>query len=306
MGCHRKKLVYFPLLVVFLYGCNAKPAVTASTTRPAATVQAAAWQPVAVHNVHHSVMTAGFLTEEFGITGGVIGIMYHTADGGATWNEGANQSDCRYGMDIVDTHVAWTCGGFSQVRLSTDGGRHWQAVTDFAQGTTRPCHTISFLDDRTGWLATLYQLGSTVDGGGTWQMLPQPAGIDDIAAVDLVAPGQGYLLDFSGVLYATRDNGAAWTTAARLGLDGLVIPKEAYQMAAVRFSPDGRRGLIVVSEEYRKGRVRAFHTADGGATWTSEMVPAASGPVFISRQEPLLTILDGANIMTLLRYAGER
>jgi len=46
------------------------------------------------------------------------------------------------------------------------------------------------------------------------------------------------------------------------------------------------------------GKVKAFHTSDGGATWTSEPVPVTSGPVFLSRLEPLLTVLDGANIMT--------
>lgn len=263
------------------------------------------WQPLGVHIVRHNVMTAGFLTADYGISGGVYpGNMFVTADGGQTWIEGSNLSDCRYGMDIVDTQVAWTCGGMLHVRRSTDGGRTWLPVADFGHGTTRPCHTISFLDDTTGWLATLYLFGATEDGGATWSMVPGPEGLDDIASIDLVAPGRGYLLDFSGVLYATQDNGAHWETLARLDLDGLVIPRAAYQMAAMRFSADGR-GLIVVSETYQKGRVRAFHTSDGGLTWTSEPVPVTSGPVFLSRLEPLLTVLNGPDQMTLMRYSGE-
>jgi photosystem II stability/assembly factor-like uncharacterized protein len=213
-------------------------------------------------------------------------------------------ADCRYGIDIVSTSVAWTCGGMTHVRRSTDGGRNWPAVTDFGEGTTRPCHTISFLDERTGWLATLHMFGSTSDGGTTWTRVPQPEGIARIASIDLVAPGRGYLLDFSGALFATQDNGAHWTPVARLDLDGMIIPEAAYQMAAMRFSEDGR-GLIVVSEEYRSGRVAAFHTSDGGRTWNSEPIPVLSGPVFLSRQEPLLTVLNGAGIMSVLRYAGE-
>jgi len=46
------------------------------------------------------------------------------------------------------------------------------------------------------------------------------------------------------------------------------------------------------------GQVKAFHTSDGGATWTSEPVPATSGPIFLSRDENLLTVITGANIMT--------
>ncbi|MGD0749896.1 MAG: hypothetical protein ABSA23_00645 [Anaerolineales bacterium] len=35
----------------------------------------------------------------------------------------------------------------------------------------------------------------------------------------------------------------------------------------------------------------------------SELVPAGSGPVFLARLEPLLTVLDGADILTVMRYA---
>jgi hypothetical protein len=45
--------------------------------------------------------------------------------------------------------------------------------------------------------------------------------------------------------------------------------------------------------------------AAGGATWTSELDPVTSGPVFLSRDENLLTIITGANIMTLLHNTGK-
>ena len=263
------------------------------------------WQLVSVLNVRQNVMAAGFLTEDYGITAGTApGIMFTTTDGGRHWYEGTNQSDCRYGIDIVDTRVGWTSGGAMNVRRSTDSGARWLPVTDYGLGTTQPFHTISFLDDTTGWIASLYMFGSTHDGGATWSDVPIPPGSNDIASILLVAPGTGFLLDFSGVLYHTQDNGNHWTPAGQLDLGGLVIPKAAYQMAAMRFS-DRQHGLVVVSEEYQKGKVKAFHTSDGGLTWTSELVPALSGPVFLSRVIPLLTMLDGADTMTVLRYTGQ-
>jgi photosystem II stability/assembly factor-like uncharacterized protein len=284
----KRMLRLFPL-VLLLTGCTAP---------------ANPWQLVVVHDVRQNVMAAGFLTPEFGITAGTApGWMFTTTDGGRHWFQGTNESDCRYGIDIVDTRVAWTSGGMMNVRRTSDGGAHWLPVTDYGAGTTRPFHTISFLDDTTGWIASLYMFGATADGGTTWSDVPLPDGLDDIASVDLIAPGTGFLLDFSGRLYFTSDNGLHWETAGRLDLNGLVLPREAYQMAAIRFT-DRMHGLIVVSETYRKGRVRAYHTTDGGLTWSAEDVPAESGPVFLSRVEPLLTVLDGADKLTVLRYVA--
>ncbi len=265
------------------------------------------WIQVAAHNVHQSVMAAGFLTEDYGITAGVApGIMFYTSDGGRSWHAGTNESDCRYGLEVVDRQVAFTCGGMTQVRRSIDGGRTWLPLADFGNGWAGPCYTISFINPQVGWLATKAELGATDDGGMTWQMLDPPQEADGIASIDLTSSRDGYLLDFSGTLYRTHDLAQDWEKVIQLDLAGLVIPRrEAYQMAAVRFSEDGREGLIVVSESYQKGRVMAFHTSDHGFTWTSELVPAISGPVFLSRLEPLLTILNGANIMTVLRYGGD-
>jgi photosystem II stability/assembly factor-like uncharacterized protein len=257
---------------------------------------------VAVHNLRHNVMAAGFLTEDYGITVGTApGLPFVTTDAGQNWTPGDMSADCRYGLDIIDTQVAWASGGAMDIRHTTDSGLTWPPVTDYGRGTTRPFHAISFLDDLTGWQATLYMFGSTRDGGATWADVPLPQGLDDIVSIDLIAPGTGFLLDFSGTLYFTRDNGVHWTIRSRLDLGGLVIPRAAYQMAAMRFS-DESHGMIVVSEEYQAGKVKAFHTSDGGASWTTEMVPVTSGPVFLSRVEPLLTVITGADILTLLRF----
>jgi photosystem II stability/assembly factor-like uncharacterized protein len=285
---------------------TASPTITAASTSTPTPLPPGPWKLVAVHNLAHNVMAAGFLTDEFGITVGTApGVPFTTTDGGKSWVAGAMQADCRYGLDIIDTQVAWASGGAMNVRHTTDGGLNWPAVTDYGKNTTRPFHTISFLDDLTGWQASLYMFGSTSDGGGTWSDVPQPDGVDDIASIDMIAPGKGFLLDFSGWLYSTQDNGAHWKSLSRLNLDGLVIPKAAYQMAAMRFY-DPLHGLIVASEDYQAGRVKAFHTADGGLTWSSEAVPVISGPVFLSRQEALLTVITGADILTLLRYSPEQ
>lgn len=287
---HMKKWPVLLLLVLLCAACRPEPAH--------------AWQTVAVYNEHHPIMSAGFYDETFAITGGVGGIMYYSVDGGASWQPGSNQSDCIYGLEILDHLHAWACGGMTNMRRSVDGGRSWQAIAAFADAAhPSPCNSISFVDENNGWLASYTLFASTRDGGQHWSVVPSPAEGRSIASTDTYAPGQGYLLDEIGTLYSSQDDGAQWEKVAQLPLgDFRILKKSAFQQAAMRFS-DAGHGLLVLSGQVgQTGRVLAFHTSDGGRSWSSEQVPVAAGPVYLSRDGRLLTVITGPNILTLLRY----
>lgn len=262
------------------------------------------WQVVGVYDEHQSIMTAGFLDETHVVTGGVIGQMAYSSDGAETWLETDAQADCRYGVEIVSPEIIWTCGGATNVRKSTDGGQTWQMLTAFGdpRTITNPCHSASFLDENIGWLANSNLFGATTDGGLSWNMRALPETANKIATMDTYLPGEGYLLDQSGVLFFTQDDGGHWKEKSGLELGDLKMSFSVYQLAAMRFA-DADHGLIVVSSsDYGKGTVRAFHTSDGGGTWASEVVPVTAGSVYLSREDNLLTVITGANQLTLLRY----
>src|SRR5688572_12105844 len=263
------------------------------------------WQIVGVYTADQSIMTAGFYDETHVATGGVVGIMGYSQDAGKTWLVTDALSDCRYGMDIISPQVIWACGGATHVRKSLDAGQTWQAVTGFgeARTITNPCHSASFIDENTGWLANSNLFGTTTDGGNSWTMQSLPEKANKIATIDTYAPGEGYLLDQSGVLFFTEDNGQHWNEAGRLELGALEMSFSVYQLAAMRFS-DADHGLIVVSSgDFAKaGPVMAFHTADGGKAWVSEVVHVSAGPVYLSREGNVLTVITGANQLTLFRY----
>lgn len=293
-----------PKLVVVETATLELLAIIAPTSTPTRTPLPGPWQIVDLYNEHHSIMTAGFLDETFAITGGVSGAMNYSTDGGKTWPVGVNQSDCRYGMEVVSHEVAWTCGGMTHVRRSIDGGKTWQVAASFGgYDGTNPCHSMSFLDENTGWLATSTMFGSTVDGGVSWSTPPLPEPTTEVATLDTYAPGQGYLLSQDMALYFTQDNGIHWLKKSFLMPDNFAMPFSAYQMAAMRFS-DADHGMVVMTGE--DGKVLAFNTNDGGQSWTYETVPVAAGPVYLSRDGKLLTVITGPNILTLLRYNQEK
>ena len=259
---------------------------------------------IGVYNEDHSIMTAGFLDEQYVATGGVLGLMAYSSDGAKTWLQTNSVADCRYGIEVVSPKVIWTCGGATNVRKSVDGGKTWSVQAAFGDQTIKgPCHSASFLDETTGWLANSDIFGTTTDGGASWNMRAIPAGSQKIATIDTYLPGQGYLLAQNGALYFTKDDGQHWRKAGQLPLGDLTISFSAYQMAAMRFS-DTEHGLIVVSPgDYgNKGSVMAFHTSKAGQTWTSEVVPVPAGPVYLSRRGGFLTVITAYDQLTLLRY----
>lgn len=263
------------------------------------------WQVVGVYNEDQSIMTAGFLNELVVATGGVIGQMAYSSDGAQTWLQTDAKSDCRYGIEIVSPQVIWTCGGATNVRKSVDGGKTWQVLAAFGNvfTITNPCHSMSFLDENIGWLANSNLFGTTIDGGLSWTMQALPETAHKIATIDTYGSGEGYLLDQSGVLFFTEDDGVHWREASRLNLGTLKMSLSAYQLAAMRFT-DLQHGLIVASpgDKGEAEPVIAFHTSDGGATWTSEVVPVLAGPVYLARDGKLLTVISNVDQLTLLRY----
>jgi len=303
-----------------LCSCSVSPnlvtAVTLTAAAPLLSTPTAAWTPtptrlpgpwqiVGIYNADQSIMTAGFLNEQVVATGGVVGQMGYSNDGAQTWLVTDAQADCRYGMDIVSPQVIWACGGATNVRKSVDGGKTWQVLAAFgdARTITNPCHSASFLDENIGWLANSNLFGTTLDGGLSWTMQALPETADKIATIDTYGSGAGYLLDQSGVLFFTQDDGAHWRETSRLDLGALNMSFSVYQLAAMRFR-DSQHGLIVVSptDKAKPEPVLAFHTSDGGATWTSEVIPVLAGPVYLARDGKLLTVISGVNELTLLRY----
>jgi hypothetical protein len=310
-----KKNNWILLSFLLLYSCSysqyPKPLVTiepdvlTGTITQTPTLLPGYWQMLGVYNEDQSIMTAGFLDEQYVATGGVLGQMAYSSNGAETWLITNSMADCRYGIEIVSPEVIWTCGGATHVRKSVDGGKTWQVLAGFGNPRTirSACHSMSFLDENIGWLANSNLFGTTADGGVSWSISPLPETAHEIATIDTYMPSEGYLLDQDGVLFFTQDNGLHWRETSRLQMGPVKMSPSAYQLAAMRFS-DAEHGLIVVSSENygNAGTVIAFQTTDGGQSWVSEFVPVLAGPVYLSRKGGFLTVITDVDQLTLLKY----
>ena len=328
MKIYRPSQILIALLALFLLlGCATEanvppsqseaPATIVPTLAPTATPvpePVEPWELIFEKKVTQPVRMAAFLDEEFGITGGGTGAgkTHYSTDGGENWTMAETSGGCIFGVEIVDPQTVWVCGrmfgqSFSTeggVRLSLDGGRTWQPQTTF---TSNPNFCpLSFLDTQTGWVYNAYILNSTTDGGQTWQDIT-PETPADIAAITLLSPEQGYVLDTAGNLFITTDSGNSWDELATFNLETYgelqLLPSKELGSSAIRFI-DSDHGLVIFSLlGGGDSLVISFYTQDGGQTWTEETISAQPGAPYISHDGQYLTI-NSFSQLTLLRRNG--
>jgi photosystem II stability/assembly factor-like uncharacterized protein len=275
-------------------------ALSASAITSAEEEKFGPWKLISRSEIKHSCRYAAFMDATFGIGAGCSGVIQYTNDGGKSWRSSYNPTcaDCRYSLDLIDKNTAWQCGSGNRAGLTTDGGKTWKYVADFGWAAPDHCRFLSFIDTKTGWIASLTKLGATANAGNQWTEVHPPSNIKKIAAVSLQTSKLGYLLDTSGVLHITQNGGETWSSRS-LGLKDEELPINNAPLAAIRFN-DPQHGLVIV---YRGNRqIWAFLTADGGLTWQRERVPTRHGGfVYLAHDGKTLTIFALPGQITVFR-----
>lgn len=293
-------LISIMISVILFTGCSKSKDTSAS---------AAKWGIVIDSSISHPSNIEGFLNENCGLTVGFGGEIHYSNDQGQTWPKAENSSMCRYCLDIIDENLAWSGGNGYNVRVTKDGGKTWSAVSDVNLGTIH--HSIDFLDDKTGWIASTKKCAKTNDGGITWTVLDLPEEITSIAAMALRTPEDGYILTNNGLLYTTNDGGLSWTSKdLNLSDYGVIdekgkpgLYKKSVSLADICFT-DENNGIIIFSGVVPGEGVKAFclTSNNGGETWTSEELDPKEGfivnRVYITGDGQYLTL--GSNEGQLL------
>lgn len=312
-------------MAIFLSGCSGSNDTLTNTTSQGATgsvtnvtstaiassentsqTESPLWKSVADATAEHSNFAAGFMDEKSGITVGYSGEIHYTTDGGKTWPTAVNNSACRWGLDIVNEKLVWSCGNSGNIRVSKDFGQNWDAVTD----CMGPCNLISFIDDKTGWVASTSWMQATSDSGKTWKDVKIPEGLNDITAINLISANEGYILSHSGMFYSTKDGGKTWSSPKDLGvkelqIDNKRIPASTGTCAAMRFT-DSNNGIIVFSGVYGTtgGNVWSMKTSDAGKTWTTKALDVDKmfyqSTVYLSHDGKFLTLRSDFNKIKVL------
>ena len=233
--------------------------------------------PVSLHEVRQSLFGTCFADARNGWMVGELGRIFHTTDGGKSWDRQDAQTKRPFlAITCLDPQQAWIAGKEGIVYATRDGGATW---TLQKTGSSRHVFAIQFVTAQRGHAAGDFgTMVHTEDGGTTWTVARVPPEVElPASAVDMgVDPGDVNLYAISygdadhvwtvgefGTVMASEDGGRTWKQQH--------VPIET-TLFGVHFADAGRGWAV--------GTDVIIHTEDGGATWTPQKSPVTQRSLY--------------------------
>ena len=197
------------------------------------------------------------------------GVIITTSDGGATWTRQYSGPAGIASLDFVDASHGWAVALGDGLLRTTDGGVTWAEAGE--PGGGRFLRSVDFVSPTEGWGIAVPSGGAgpktrgtlvrTTDGGETWATV-QP----DIADSVCVAGSVMFAGTGSKVLGST-DGGSTWSVLLDAG------NATTSWFAADVQCPDASTVWVLFTGGGAAGSqaYAAYHSADGGATWSAEI-----------------------------------
>jgi photosystem II stability/assembly factor-like uncharacterized protein len=228
---------------------------------------------VSLREVRQSLFSTCFPTDRDGWMVGELGRIFHTADGGQTWDrQDAGTKRPFLTISCLDPRTAWVAGKEGIVYGTSDGGATWKQVQT---GSNRHVFSLQFASRERGHgVGDFGTMIHTEDAGQTWtvQQVPPEVQLPESALDTGVDPGDINLYAASygdadhlwvvgefGTIMASDDGGK--TFHQQHG------PVETTLFGV--FFADAKRGWAVGMDSI------ILHTEDGGATWVTQPSPIA-------------------------------
>ena len=238
----------------------------------------AAGDVIALREIRQNLFGTCYANERDGWMVGELGRIFHTTDGGQTWErQEAGTKRPFLAISCLDARTAWIAGKEGIVYGTTDGGASW---TFAKTGSSRHVFALQFPTPMRGHGAGDFGvMVHTEDGGRSWtvQQVPQDIQLPE-SAIDIgVDPGDVNLYGLSygdadhawlagefGIIMASDDGGRTWRQQRS--------PVET-TLFGVSFA-DARRGWAVGSDSV------ILRTEDGGNTWVPQAAPPLQRPFY--------------------------
>jgi photosystem II stability/assembly factor-like uncharacterized protein len=230
-----------------------------------ATGPARAGTPIELRDIRQGLFEVCFATERDGWMVGELGRIFHTTDGGATWErQDAGTKRALLTVSCVDARTAWIAGKEGIVYGTADGGATWTLA---ATGSNRHLFSVRFPTAQRGHaVGDFGTMVHTEDGGRSWTVsrVPPEFTLPESAIDTGVDPGD---VNLYAIAYGDADH--MWV----VGEFGMIMTStDGGQTFQQQHSPiestlfgvhfaDAEHGWAVGIDAV------ILRTDDGGATW---------------------------------------
>jgi photosystem II stability/assembly factor-like uncharacterized protein len=236
--------------------------------------------------VHDDILSVTYPSELEGWTSGRWGVIQHTTDGGATWDQQESGTEkTLISIFFIDPLNGWAVGDMGTILHTNDGGTTWQQqkspVAYYHMG-------VFFISPKKGWIISerthiLY----TENGGETWQIQFKDQDFI-LKGISFSDPEHGWVVGEFGYIYHTSDGGQNWQQqAGNYDLDyetgELVGDPSLFDVAAIdahTVFAVGMDGTVV-------------RTDDGGMTWQPVDTGARGYPLYCIASDGDATLVVG-------------
>jgi len=239
-------------------------------------------------------------------------LMYHSADGGATWAEVpvSLAEDAPLG-DVVftDSHDGWVVGRYGTILHTSDGGANWALQDVPAEVSSMDFMKATFSSATDGWAigdggGTSTCILRTTDGGATWDAVYNES--ESLWTMTARDAQHAWAAGMDLKVLTTSDGGATWVEATTPAPEGF---EDISDIEVV----DATTGLACTMMGSKGGRI--LRTTDAGATWTEVKSGLAQGlddlsvrgqTVMAAGQDGLLLVSTDAGATWTDLFSGSR
>jgi photosystem II stability/assembly factor-like uncharacterized protein len=170
-----------------------------------------------------------------------------THNGGASFITNAMPDPSLSDVFFVDSSIAFAVG--KSLWKTIDGGDNWIKVYDFAP--THGWNSLSFINERTGFISNQEGIYKTINGGMDWQRLnTDTISLVEGGAIFFLNSDTGYISNNISI-QRTLDGGASWN-----------------KVFSCAYSTYHDIHFVSPTVGYITDGPRIFKTSDGGNTWT--------------------------------------
>jgi photosystem II stability/assembly factor-like uncharacterized protein len=184
-----------------------------------------------------------------------LGQVVATHNGGASFTTKVMPDPSLSDVFFVDSSIAYAVG--KSVWKTIDAGDNWIKLYDFAP--TAGWNSLSFINEKTGWISKQEGIYKTINGGIDWQRVnTDTINLDQGGAIFFLNSDTGYFSNNTSI-EKTVDGGASWNNV-------FTCTSSTYH--DIHF--------VSTNVGYITDGPRIYKTSDGGNTWTKEVALASS------------------------------